>query len=157
AAGIHRWVNMPHLHAQLTPFLPFALIALDRYRERPTLRRALLVALLAALQAAASIYVGAITAVLLAVAVALLVLAGRLRAADVARLFAAAGLLALLLAPLARPYLRMRAFQGEEFSQQTIAAYAATPESYTASAGPFYEGITRRHLDPERVRDPLFP
>jgi hypothetical protein len=157
AAGIHRWVNLPHLHAQLTPFLPFALLAFDRFRERPSFARALGVALLAALQAATSIYVGAITAVLLAVAFGLLVIARGLRAEGVLRLLAAAVLASLLLAPLARPYLRMRAFQGEEFPQQTVAAYAATPESYAASAGPFYETLARRHLDPERVRDPLFP
>lgn len=51
----------------------------------------------------------------------------------------------------------MRAFQGEEFPLETVAAYATTPESYAASAGRFYEGIARRELDPERVRDPLFP
>jgi hypothetical protein len=157
AAGIHRWVNMAHLHAQLTPCLPFALLALDRFRERPTLRRALGVASLLALQAAASIYVGAITALLLVVAVGLLALAGRLRPGDAARLLAAALVAALALLPLARPYLRMRAFQGEEFPLATVAAYAATPESYAASAGPLYETLARRHLDPERVRDPLFP
>lgn len=157
AAGIHRWVNMAHLHAQLTLFLPMALLALDRYLERRTLRRALAVGLLLALQSAASIYVGAVTAVLLAVALALGALAGRLRAGDVARLLLGMAFAALLLAPLARPYLRMRAFQGEEFPLETVAAYATTPESYAASAGRFYEGIARRQLDPERVRDPLFP
>ena len=157
AAGIHRWVNLAHLHAQLTPFLPFAILAFDRFLERRSLPRAAAVGVLLALQGATSIYVGAITATLLAVAVALSVLSRRFGAADLARLFAGAAVAVLLLSPLARPYLRMRAFQGEEFRLETVAAYATTPESYAASAGRFYEGMTRRHLDPDRVHDPLFP
>lgn len=156
-AGIHRWVNMAHLHAQLTPFLPLALLAFDRFLERRSLRRAAATALLLVLQGATSIYVGAITATLLAVAVALSVLTRDVRGPALARLLGCLAVAGLLLWPLAGPYLRMRAFQGEEFPIETVAAYATTPESYAASAGRFYEGISRRHLDPERVRDPLFP
>jgi hypothetical protein len=156
AAGAHRWVRLAHLHAQVTLFLPLALLALDRFWERRTLRRALLVGLLLALQGLSSIYLGAITATVLAVAV-VVGLFGGLRARDLLALGAGAALAAAILAPVARPYLRMRAFQGEEFSLQTVAAYAGTLESYAAGGTRLWGALGRRHLDPERVRDTLFP
>ena len=70
AAGAHRWIRLAHLHAQVTLFLPFALLALDRFLERRTWPRALLVGLLLGLQGLSSIYLGAITALALGVAVA---------------------------------------------------------------------------------------
>ncbi len=157
AAGIHRWVNMAHLHAQATWFLPFALLAFDRFLERRTLGAGMAVGLLLALQGMSSIYLGAITATLLAVATALALVSERWRGAVLLRLLAGFALAGVLLWPLAEPYLRMRASQGEEFGVATVAAYATTPESYVASAGRFYEALSRRSLEPERVRDPLFP
>src|SRR6185503_5903364 len=62
AAGAHRWVRLAHLQAQVTPFLPLLFLALDRYLERRTWRRALTLGAVAALQAWSSIYVGAIAA-----------------------------------------------------------------------------------------------
>lgn len=157
AAGIHRYVNMAHLHAQFTPLMPFVPLAFDRFVERRSPARALAVGLLLAGQAMGSVYLGAITATLLGVAIALAVAAGRVRGLELGRLALGLAVAAVLLAPLARPYLRMRAFQGEEFTLATVANYATTPESYLAAAGPWYEALARRHLDPERVRDPLFP
>jgi hypothetical protein len=58
----HRWTRLSHLHAQVTVFFPLALLALDRFWESRTLRRALVVGLLLALQGLSSIYLGAITA-----------------------------------------------------------------------------------------------
>ena len=34
AVGSHRWIRMAHLHAEVTLFLPFALLALDRFWPR---------------------------------------------------------------------------------------------------------------------------
>ncbi|MBN2369489.1 MAG: hypothetical protein JXO72_03295 [Vicinamibacteria bacterium] len=156
AAGAHRWMNMSHLHAQFTVFMPFSLLALDRFAERRTLGRALVVGALLALQGASSVYLGAITAAFLAVAMLVGFLGGwRAREAlylGLALLFAAAAL-----TPLVRPYMRMRTFQGEEFRLSTVAAHATTPESYLASASRLYEPLTQRHLDPDRVHDYLFP
>src|SRR5262249_33003032 len=59
--------------------------------------------------------------------------------------------------PVVRPYLRMRAFEGMEFTLPDVAAYAATPESYAASGTRLYGPLTQKHLDPSRVRDTLFP
>jgi len=157
ALGIHRSVNVAHLHAQFTPFLPLALVALDRFFEKPRLARGVLVGACIALQGLSSVYLGAVTATLVAVAVAVAALAGRLDGRALRGLAAAALVAAAILAPIARPYLRMRAFQGEEFTLATVSSYATTPESYLASASPFYEGLVRRHLDPERLHDPLFP
>jgi hypothetical protein len=156
AAGAHRWTRLAHLHAQVTLFLPFALLALDRFWARRTLGRALLVGLLLALQGLASLYLGAITAAALGAALAVGLLGG-LKAPDLLKLAAGFLLAGLLLAPVARPYLRMRAFQGMEFTLETVAVYATTLPSYAASGVRLYGPLTQRHLDPEAVQDALFP
>jgi hypothetical protein len=156
AAGAHRWTRLAHLHAQVTVFLPLALLALDRFRERRTWPRALLVGLLLGLQGLSSVYLGAITALALAVAIA--VGAGTaFRGRELVRLAGGFVLAAAMVAPVARPYLRMRAHQGVEFTLADVALYATTPESYAASGTRLLGPITQRHLDPERVRDALFP
>ncbi len=153
AAGAHRWIRLAHLHAQVTMFLPLALLALDRFHERRTWRRALLVGALLGLQGLCSVYLGAITAFTLVVAVVI----AAYRPRDLLKLAAAFALAAVLLAPVARPYLRMRAQQGVEFGLADVALYATTLPSYAASGTRLYGPITQRHLDPERVRDALFP
>src|SRR6185295_7034024 len=105
AVGAHRWIRLAHLHAQVTLFLPLALFALDRFWAKRTLPRALLVGLMLALQALSSIYLGAVTALALASAVAV-GLFGGLKARDLLRLAAGGALAAVLVAPAARPYLR---------------------------------------------------
>jgi hypothetical protein len=156
AVGAHRWIRLAHLHVQVTLFLPFALLALDAFWEKRTWRRSLAVGVLLALQALSSIYLGAITALALATATAVAILGG-LRGRDLWKLAAGFALAALLLAPAMRPYLRMRAFQGVEWTMADVAAYATTLESYAASGTRLYGSLTQRHLDPERVQDTLFP
>jgi hypothetical protein len=156
AAGAHRWIRLAHLHAQVTLFLPFVLLALDRFWEKRTLRRALVVGLLLALQGWSSVYLGAIAALVVAV-VAALALLGGLRGRALLSLAAGLLLAALLLAPVARPYLRMRAFEGVEFTIADVASYATTLESYAASGTRLYGPLTQKHLDPARVQDTLFP
>jgi hypothetical protein len=155
AIGGHRWVRMAHLHVELTWLLPFALLALDRFWEKRTLRRALVLGLIAALQGWSSVYIGAITATALAMGAALM--APRLRPGELARLAVGFGFAAALLAPVARPYLRMRRFEGMEFTLQEQAVYATTPESYAAGSGQVYAALTRRHMEGRDARDPLFP
>jgi hypothetical protein len=156
AAGAHRWIRLAHLHAQVTLFLPFALLALDRFWAKRTLSRALLVGLMLALEALSSIYLGAVTALALASAVVAGLFAG-LRARDLLRLAAGGALAALILLPVARPYMRMRSFYGVEWSIGDVATYATTLESYAAAGTRLYGPIGQRHLDPERVQDTLFP
>jgi hypothetical protein len=156
AVGSHRWIRLAHLHVQVTLFLPFALLALDAFWQKRTLRRALAVGALLALQALSSIYLGAITALLLATATAVAIVGG-LRGRDLLRLAAGFALAALVLAPAMRPYLRMRAFEGVEWTMADVAAYATTLESYAASGTRLYGSLTQRHLDPQRVQDTLFP
>jgi hypothetical protein len=156
AAGAHRWIRLAHLHAQVTLFLPFALLALDRFHERRTWRRALLVGALLGLQGLSSVYLGAITALALGVAIAVGT-GTAFRGRDLVKLAAAFALAAAMVAPVARPYLRMRAHQGVEFTLADVALYATTPESYAASGTRLLGPLTQRHLDPERVRDALFP
>jgi hypothetical protein len=156
AVGAHRWIRLAHLQAQVTIFLPFTLIALDRFWVKRTLRRALLVGVTVALQALSSIYLGAVTALAVCAAAATGLLAG-LKARELVRLAAGGALAALLLVPVARPYLRMRSFYGVEWSMVDVASYATTLESYAAGGTRLYGPLGQRHLDPERVRDTLFP
>ncbi len=156
AAGPQRWTRLTHIQAQVTAFLPLALLAFDHFWERRTLRRALLVGLLLAMQGLSSVYLGAITAATLAVTVAIALLGG-LRARDLLRLAAGFLLAGLLLAPAARPYFRARAFMGYEFSLEDVAGAAADLRSYAAAGTALWGHLTQRHLGPERVPDALFP
>jgi hypothetical protein len=156
AAGAHRWIRLAHLHAQVTLFLPFVLLAFDRFWQRRTLGRAALVGVLLALQGLSSVYLGAIAALMVAVAAALAILGG-LRPREAGRLALGLALGGLLLAPLVRPYLRMRAFQGVEFTIADVASYATTLESYAAAGTRLYGPVTQKHLDPALVQDTLFP
>ena len=156
AAGPHRWTRLAHLHAQMTAFLPFALLALDAFWRRRTLRRALAVGLALAAQGLASVYLGAITAAALAVATLVAVFGG-LRPRELARLAAGFLFAAAILAPVARPYLRMREFQGQEFTLETVATFAASLPSYAAAGTAFWGGVSQRLVDPSTVRDTLFP
>jgi hypothetical protein len=156
AVGAHRWIRLAHVHAQVTLFLPFALLALDRFWAKRTLPRALVVGLMLALQALSSIYLGAVTALALASAVLASLFAG-LRVRELLRLAAGGALAALILLPVARPYMRMRSFYGVEWSVADVATYATTLESYAAAGTRLYGPIGQRHLDPERVQDTLFP
>ncbi len=156
AAGPQRWTRLAHLHAQVSVFLPLALLALDRFWERRTLRRALVVGAALALQGLASVYLGAITAAALAVAIAV-GLCGGLRPRELGRLAAAFLLAGVVLWPVARPYLRMRAFEGQEFDREMVAASAATLPSYAAAGTPLWGPLTERLLDPTTLRDALFP
>lgn len=156
AAGAHRWARIVHLHEHFTVFLPLALLALDRFWERRTLRRALLLGLVLALQAMASIYLGVITVTLVGVLVLVGLVAG-LRAKDLPRLAAGLALTGLLVAPLLLPYLRMRERYGAEWSLAAVEPHALTLPSYLASGTRLYAGLTERHQDPELRRRPLFP
>ena len=156
AAGPHRWTRLTHIQAQLTVFLPLALLALDRFWERRTLRRALLVGLLLAAQGLSSVYLGVITAAVLAVAVAVALLGG-LRARDLLRLACGFLLAGLVLAPAARPYFRTRAFLGQEFSLADVSGAATNLVSYAAAGTALWGPITQRQLGLEPLSDALFP
>ena len=58
---------------------------------------------------------------------------------------------------MVHPYLRMRAFQGQEFTLETVSIYAASLPSYAAAGNRAWGWLTQRLLDPETVRDTLFP
>jgi hypothetical protein len=59
--------------------------------------------------------------------------------------------------PITEPYLRMRAFQGSEFTLETVSIYAATLPSYVAAGTQAWGPLSQRLLDPTTVRDTLFP
>jgi hypothetical protein len=156
ALGGHRWIRMAHLHVELTWFLPLALVALDRFIEKRTWPRALAVGACLATQGWSSVYIGAMTATVLAVGALAAPLAGVGRR-DLLRLAGGLTFGVLLLVPVARPYMRMRAFEGVEFTLADQAVHATTPQSYLAAPGRWLGSLTRRHMDSSQVRDPLFP
>jgi 6-pyruvoyl-tetrahydropterin synthase related domain len=155
AVGAHRWIRLAHIQAQITFLLPLTLWAMDRFWAKRTWPRALLIGLLLGLQGLSSVYVGAITA--MAASIVALLAAVKLNNKERLRLVAAGALAAAMVAPLGSAYLRMRNFEGMEFSLQEVATYATTLESYAASGTRLYGHITQRQLDSERVRDALFP
>ena len=148
AAGAHRWIRLAHLHAQVTLFLPFALLALDHFWEDRRWRSALLAGLLLALQGWSSVYLGAITALALGGAV-LVMLAKGLPARDLAKLAAGGLLAAALLLPAVRPYLRMRAFQGMEF---TLAGRGDLRHHAGVVRGQRHSSLRGLHPAPPRAR-----
>ena len=156
AAGPHRWTRLTHIQTQVTVFLPLALLALDRFWERRTLRRGLVVGLLVALQGLSSVYLGAITAAAVSVAIAVAVFGG-LRPRELGRLGAGFLLAAGILWPVARPYFRVRAFQGQEFTLEDVSGSAATLRSYASAGTRLWGPVAQRQLGPEPVMDSLFP
>jgi hypothetical protein len=56
-----------------------------------------------------------------------------------------------------RPYLRMRELQGQEFTIETVATYAASLPSYAAAGTAAWGWLSQRLLDPAAIRDTLFP
>ena len=156
AAGPHRWTRLTHIQTQVTVFLPLALLALDRFWERRTLRRALVVGLLLALQGLSSVYLGAITAAAVSAAIAVAVCGG-LRPRELARLGAGFLLAAAILWPAARPYFRVREFQGQEFTVEDVSGSAATLASYAAAGTRLWGSVSRHQLGPAPVSEALFP
>jgi hypothetical protein len=155
-AGPHRWTRLSHIQTQVTVFLPPALLALDLFWERRTLRRGLLVGLLLALQGLSSVYLGAITAAAISAAIAVAAFGG-LRPRELARLSAGLLLAAAILWPVARPYLRVRAFQGQEFTLEDVSSSAATLASYASAGTALWGPVAQRQLGSEPVTDALFP
>ena len=82
---------------------------------------------------------------------------GGLKPRELGRLAAGFLLAAVILWPVVHPYLRMRAFQGQEFTLETVSIYAASLPSYAAAGNRAWGWLTQRLLDPEAVRDTLFP
>ena len=150
AAGAHRWIRLAHLHAQVTLFLPFVLIAFDRFWERRTLGRA-------APRRAAARPPGAFVRVPGRDRVARRRRRGRPVAfwpacdgRELARLAVGLAVAGLLLAPIAWPYLRMRAFQGAEFTIADVATYATTLRVVRGRRGRVSTAASRRSTSTPR-------
>jgi hypothetical protein len=82
---------------------------------------------------------------------------GGLKARELGRLAAGFLLAGVVLWPVTAPYLRMREFQGQEFTLETVSTYAASLPSYAASGVTLWGPLTQRLLDPAAIRDALFP
>jgi hypothetical protein len=125
-------VRLPHIQAQHLEFLPLALFAFDRVLEHGRVKHAVLLGVAVALQALASIYALIFTAWALASAAAVRVREwigpGRWRIT--ALLIVAAGIAALLLAPVLHPYYLLSKEYGLRRSVVESRQFASTWTDY---------------------------
>ena len=127
----YRFMHYSHLELQVAHWMPLCLWALHRTIRSGRLRDGLLTGLFFALQTLSSWYYGIfLSTFMLPVAVALLVGEGSRRLAANLRSLAAGGLLAaVLIVPMALPYLAARESVGERPLDE-IKFYSATPQNY---------------------------
>jgi hypothetical protein len=125
-------VRLPHIQAQHLEFLPLALFAFDRVLEHGRVKHAVLLGVAVALQALASIYALIFTAWALSCAAAVRVREwigpGRWRIT--ALLIIAAGIAALLLAPVLHPYYLLSKEYGLRRSVVESRQFASTWTDY---------------------------
>ncbi len=130
----YRFSHIWHLNQLSHAWTPWVLLALVALIERRTWRAALTFGLLLAVQALASFYIAFQVAFALAVALPVAFVADRRARTPgfLLRLAAAGGLAALLIVPLALPYLQVRNEQGFErtIREAESQTWSATPESY---------------------------
>ena len=139
AAGAHRWIRLAHLHAQVTMFLPLALLALDRFCERRTLEaRARSWACCSALQGLSSVYLGAITALALAAAPSLARSSAACASSRDGRLARRPRSRRCSAGPSRGRTCACARSRGVEFTLADVATYATTLESYAASGTRLY-------------------
>ena len=129
----YRTAHLLHLQLQALYFLPLALWALTRVAAGRRWRDAGWLGVFAALQAIASVYYGVMTAVALVVAAPVLAWGtGQWRGRAYWSRVTAAGLLAaMVVLPVAVPYLRSQAAEGFGRNLYEAAHHAAAWQSYT--------------------------
>ena len=125
-------VRLPHIQAQHLEFLPLALFAFDRVLEQGRVKHAVLLGAAVALQAFASIYalIFAVWALSCAAAVRVREWIGPGRWRVTALLIVAAGIAALLLAPVLRPYYLLSKEYGLRRSVAESRQFASTWTDY---------------------------
>jgi hypothetical protein len=129
-----RDMHYAHLELQMAQWMPLCLWALHRTVTEGRVRDGLLTGLFLAFQCLSSWYYGIFLATFLVpVTAVLLVAEGATRARSSIRALAAGGVLAaLLIVPMAVPYLTARAHVGER-PESEIKFYSATPQNYLAA------------------------
>jgi hypothetical protein len=127
-------MHYAHLELQIAQWMPLCLWALHRTVRHGKVRDGLLTGLFLALQCLSSWYYGIFLATFLVpVAAVLLVGEGASRARASIRALAAGGVLAaMLIVPMAVPYLTVREHVGER-PESEIKFYSATPQNYLAA------------------------
>jgi hypothetical protein len=129
-----RDMHYAHLELQIAQWMPLCLWALHRTVRHGKVRDGLLTGLFLALQCLSSWYYGIFLATFLVpVAAVLLIGEGASRARASIRALAAGGVLAaMLIVPMAVPYLTVREHVGER-PESEIKFYSATPQNYLAA------------------------
>jgi hypothetical protein len=152
-----RFNRLPHLQMQLYAFLPLFLAFWHRYLAEKKTKHLVLVGVFFTLQALSGTYLGAISAVALAAALASLLPFSGLSRRDLVRVLAMLVLSAGALAPFAAPYLRVHRDLGIEWDLPGVGTLSATPSSYLASSSHLYRTLTAGLLRNHPPVDYLFP
>ncbi|MGH9333540.1 MAG: hypothetical protein ACRD21_07310, partial [Vicinamibacteria bacterium] len=142
---------------QLYAFLPLFLAAWHQYLESRRRIHLFLAFSLFVLQALSGTYLGAISAVALAVALATLTPFSGLSRKELGQVGLALVLAALVLGPFASPYLWVNRELGVEWDLEGVASLSATPSSYLASSSHLYRSLSQRLWRERLPTDYLFP
>jgi len=152
-----RFNRLPHIQMQLYAFIPLTLLGVHRFLQTRQRRFLALASASFVLQALAGTYLGAICAIALATAMAVLLPTTPLRFRDWTALGAAFVLAALVLLPFTLPYLGVHRELGVEWDLGGLSSLSATWESYIASSSHLYRGLTESVTEASRRTDFLFP
>ena len=136
AFNAHLLTRFAHLQAMHMEFFPIALFAFDRLLKQPTIRVALLFALMFTLQALCSNYTMVLVAAAMMAALLVRPEPWRRDSRAVWLMLVVAGLVALVaLVPFLLPYYRIRAEQNMARSLDEVEMFSATWRDYLTTAG----------------------
>jgi hypothetical protein len=152
-----RFNRLPHLQMQLYAFLPLFLACWHRYVDERKRRDLVLTGAFFVLQALSGTYLGAISAVALAVALATLLPFSGFSRKELLSVMLALVVAAGVLAPFAAPYLWVHRELGIEWDLPGVASLSATPSSYLASSSHLYRSLSEHLLRNQPPTDYLFP
>jgi hypothetical protein len=152
-----RFNRLPHIQMQLYAFLPLTLLGLHRFVEERRSRWLVLMVCAFVLQVLSGTYLGAITAVALAVALVLLLPFSEPRGANALRVTGALTIAGIVLVPFVLPYLWVNRELGIEWGLEGLASLSATPLSYVASNSHLYRALSGFLVASDEARDFLFP
>ncbi len=152
-----RFNRLPHIQMQLYTFLPLFLACWHRYVDERKTKDLVLTGAFFVLQALSGTYLGAISAVALAVALATLLPFSGFTRKEFLSVALALVVAAAVLAPFAAPYLWVHRELGIEWDLPGVASLSATPSSYLASSSHLYRSLSEHFFRNEPPTDYLFP
>ncbi len=152
-----RFNRLPHLQMQLYAFLPLFLACWHRYVDGRKPRDLVLTGAFFVLQALSGTYLGAISAVALAVALATFLPFSGFSRRELLSVALALMVSMAVLAPFAAPYLWVHRELGIEWDLPGVGSLSATPSSYLASSSHLYRALSEHFWRAQPPTDYLFP